>query len=147
MSDPVSAARPLPPVLRCGTYHLGHVVHFIQWNRSSREGLGEPVEVEAVADDGTITFTDGETRWSHDPERLRVLLERTGNRARLRSMGVLTVGSYVVSVADGPSPCPADGGAPRPGETLAEELARRGGLFIRGTEVIARLEREQRAKE
>jgi len=72
-----------------------------------------------------------------------VLLARTGNRCRLRAMGVLTVGTYVVSVADGPSPCPADGGTPRPGETLAEELARRGGLFIRGTDAIARLERDQ----
>jgi hypothetical protein len=65
--------------------------------------------VASVADDGTITFTDGSTAWNHDPKRLRVLVARFGRNVWIGTKGVLRVpypgGAYCVSIADGPTPC------------------------------------------
>jgi hypothetical protein len=67
--------------------------------------------ISSVADGGTITFTDGTRLWNHDPERLRVILERYGVEAVIGSHGVLRVPSkqgaaYCFSVAAVPDPLP-----------------------------------------
>src|SRR6266567_1857146 len=60
-----------PLVHGCGSYYPGHDVHPMTACRGDRGG---PRTIRAVEDDGTITFTDGSTRWNHDPARLRVIL-------------------------------------------------------------------------
>src|SRR5438128_1656577 len=63
------------PLVDCGSYHPGHDVHVISALHGER---GEPRTIRAIADDGTITFTDGSTAWNHDPARLRIILDRCG---------------------------------------------------------------------
>ena len=55
----------------CGAYRYGHDMHFIQARLSLEDGPGVTARIASVADDGTITFTDGTRLWNHDPERLR----------------------------------------------------------------------------
>ena len=78
-----------------------------------------------VADDGTITFTDGSTRWHHDPERLRLALAANHNQAMLREYGYLQVFGYCFSVDDHPSPCALPQQVP--GATMVQATLRCGG--------------------
>ena len=63
--------------------------------------------------------------------------------------GVLQVpyeqGAYYFSVADEPDPCRPEIREPRPGESLADELLRRGGLFRSGQSVLDQLHRENQS--
>jgi hypothetical protein len=101
--------RGIPYGIRCGAYTPGHDVHYIQARLSGENGMGMPARIERVDDDGTIEFVDGSTLWNHDPERLRVILERFGNDVFLMSRGVLRLpndtGAYLICVADTVNPC------------------------------------------
>jgi hypothetical protein len=121
----------------CKKYKPGHQVHFIQSRLSLRGPAGVPVVIEAVDDDGTIRFTGGTTKWNHDVRRVQALFEHVGPNARLRGYNVLAIGTYLVCVSDGPDPC--DGRARVSGESLTDELTRRGGIAIPGPELLAQL--------
>jgi hypothetical protein len=127
---------------RCGSYRLGHEVHFIQARLSWESGPGTPRTIKSVTDDGTISFTDGTHLWHHDPARLRALLRRLGNNVLIGSHGVLKVprpdgsGEYFFSVAEQPDPCRAETSEVRPGETIVDELIRRGGVMRSGRSVL-----------
>ncbi len=89
----------------------------------------------------SITFTDGSTVWNHDPARLRVIVDRCGNEVRLGSHGLLTVphgksSEYCFSVSDEPDPCDPDTADTRPGESMLDELHRRGGVFRSGRSAL-----------
>ena len=136
----------IPNKCTCGQYTPGHDVHYIQYRLSRRELPIRETVIEAIADDGTITFVDGSTLWNHDPARLRAIVEAHSAHVELRTQGVLAVtnptaggSTYMVCVAGAATPC-ADGPAgPRPGESLLEELTRRGGVLRPGRQVLAEL--------
>jgi hypothetical protein len=121
------------PVRCCGSYRLGHDVHFIQVRLSSEDGARVAHSVESVGDDGTIVFADGTSCWNHDPERLRSILAVRGPDVTLGKFGVLRApssdGWYCFSVADAPDPCRPETAEVRPGESLVDELMRRGGVL------------------
>jgi hypothetical protein len=131
-TDPITP-RDVPPTWDCGSYHRGHDVHFIQARLTWELRRDERRTVHEVADDGTITFTDGPPLWNHDPERLRLMLSLYGNDVLLGAHGVLQVpnerGTYYFSVANENDPCRPETTEYRPGESPAEELLRRGGLY------------------
>jgi hypothetical protein len=141
------ASRPdaIPPVRRCGSYTFGHDVHFIQANLSLREGIGAYRPVEKVGSDGTVTFADGSSVWHHNPARLKAALALAGGVARLGTRGVLRVASgegahYCFSVSQAPEPCRAETAEHRSGESLIEELLRRGGVLRSGLDVLTQME-------
>jgi hypothetical protein len=127
--------RAVPPVRTCGSYHRGHDVHFIQVRLSFESGPGQRRTVANVDDDGTIRFVTGEPVWHHDPGRLKAVLNVYGPEARMDSYGVLRVpterGAYCFSVATEPDPCRTDTLDARPGESIVEEVLRRGGTLRR----------------
>ena len=145
MTPDPTTLRGIPPVRRCGRYHRGHDVHFIQ-ARLSREEVGrdEQRTIRDVADDGAITFTDGTTVWNHNPERLRPVLMHCGNAVVLGSYGVLRVpkdgGAYLFSVCSEPDPCRRESADHRPDESMADELLRRDGFVRSGRSVLADLD-------
>jgi hypothetical protein len=138
----------IPRLLACGSYHLGHEVHYIQ-ARLSREGEPRAGTV-TVGDFGwlTISFDVGgrQRLWNHDPDRLRALLARTEGRAGLRSSGVLAVksrdGHYCVSVATEESPCP-DPAEDVETLTLDELMRSRNGFLLTAEAVDALLARSE----
>lgn len=134
MTTRSTKARRLPPPRRCGSYHAGHQVHPVQFFASVREGPGEPCTVTSVADDGTITFADGSTLWNHEPERLRVALAAAGNQALRAPRSILKVkseeGWYCFSVWKEPDPCDERSSAVIPGESIVDEMIRRGGILV-----------------
>jgi hypothetical protein len=99
----------VPAARRCGSYLLGHDTHHIQARRSQQYGPGVPRVVASVDNDGTITFTDGTTRWNHHPVRLRIVIDQHGPEARLDPCGVLRIsnghGAYCFSVTDTANTC------------------------------------------
>jgi len=109
---------------------------------SNREGPGEPCAVAGVADDGTITFTDGSTLWHHDPARLRAALAHAGNQALRAPRSILKVacedGWYCFSVAEESHPCDEVSYAVIPGESILDELTRRGGFSVGPDEMDAK---------
>jgi hypothetical protein len=130
---------------RCGSYTLGHDVHFSQARLSLSDGVGPQQTVQDVAADGTITFSDGSSVWHHDPTRLKAALALVGNQARLGTHGVLRVASegasyYCFSVSAEPDPCRSETSEDRPGESLIDELLRRGGLYRNGPDLLRELE-------
>ncbi len=136
----------IPPVLSCGSYTFGHDVHFIQAKLSLRDGVGFYQAVEKVGSDGTITFADGSSMWHHNPARLRAALALDGGMARLGTHGVLRVASaegssYCFSVSQALEPCRAETAEHDPGESLVEELLRRGGGFRRGRDMLNEMKR------
>jgi hypothetical protein len=144
-----SASRDLPSAKYCGSFRRGHDVHFTQARLTWELRCDEPHVVRHVADDGTITFADGTTVWNHDPQRLRLVLARHGNDVLVSAYGVLQVpnerGVYYFSVADEHDPCRPEISEHRPGESLADELLRRGGLFRSGQSVLDQLRRENQS--
>jgi hypothetical protein len=133
---------------RCGSHTLGHDVHFIQARLSLRDGVGPQQTVQDVAADGTITLADGSSVWHHDPIRLNAALTLVGNQARLGTHGVLRVAcgegsSYCFSVSPAPDPCRSETSEYRPGESLIEELLRRGGLYRSGPDVLRDIEGQE----
>lgn len=131
---------PLP--CDCESHVNGHTVHWVQARASLNAGPGQPCTVSDVADDGTISFTDGSSCWHHDPRRLRIALANAGNQAELGALGVLRVQSafdprvnHCFSVYSAASPCLL----PRlvPGESMAAETARRGGATRDLAELLA----------
>jgi hypothetical protein len=68
---------------------------------------------------------------------VRALVDALGREAVLRDHSVLTIGAYLVCVADERDPC--DGRGRVEGESLAEELVRRGGILQPGREVLEEL--------
>lgn len=121
----------IPNGIRCGAYRPGHDVHFIQARQSRESGMGEPARIERVDDDGTIQFVDGSTLWNHDPERLRAILDRHGNDVFVASHGLLRIsnegGTYLICVSKTPDPCRPETSEVIPGESLIDEIKRRGG--------------------
>jgi hypothetical protein len=113
---------------------------------SLENGLGEPRTIQDVAEDGAISFTDGSSVWHHDPTRLCGALDCFGNHVYLGTHGVLRVpndenSSYCFCVAEKPDPCRPETAETRPGESLLDELVRRGGLLRSGTSVLAEVRR------
>lgn len=139
MTSDATTPRDVSPAWTCGNYRVGHDLHFIQARLSRENGLGEERTIVSVADDGVITFTRGAPVWNHDPERLRTILVERGNAVRLASHGVLRVphddGDYCFSVCDEPDPCRVETSEVRPGESISDELIRRGG-FLRSIRSI-----------
>jgi hypothetical protein len=112
-----------------------------------RADRGRPRTIRAVADDGTITSTDGSTRWNHDPARLRIILDRCGDELRLGPHGLLTVphgrmSEYCFDTSREPDPCDPDTVGTRPGESFLDELHRRGGVLRSGRSVLEELRSE-----
>ena len=144
MALATDAARDVPPARICGAYRVGHDMHFIQARLSAEDGPGTARTVESVADDGTIICTDGTRLWNHDPSRLRTILEIHGMDVLLGTRGVLRVpngaGAYCVSVTDQPDPCRPETGEVRPGESILDELIRRGGVVRAVSEVRSELD-------
>jgi hypothetical protein len=143
MSDHAGAPRDdegLGPTKHCGAYTPGHEVHFIQARKASEAGPGTPATIRSVADDGTITFADGTTKWNHEPARLRAAIERSGAHVRLGAYGVLKVphgaGAYCFCLGDAPTPCPGPAEPPASLEDLARLVAERGGFVIPGKEAL-----------
>lgn len=133
------------PARSCGNYRLGHDVHFIQVRLSGEDGPGEERTIVSVADDGMISFAQGAPVWNHDPERLRTVLAQHGDAVRLATKGVLRVphddgSAYCFSVADEPDPCRDDTAEVRPGESIVEELLRRGGVLRSARSVLDELD-------
>jgi hypothetical protein len=103
----------LPVRHDCVSYVLGHHPHWIQ-AKLSHEGEHRFVHV-TVGDEGWLELTDEQTgaverRWTHDPDRTRLMVEPTWGRALLRSHGVLVPpegSGPVVSIARESSPCPS----------------------------------------
>lgn len=129
----------VPPPVSCSCFHAGHKVHWVQMQVSQREGPGEPCTVASVADDGVITLADGSTLWHHDPARLRAALVHTGNQALLAPRSILKVDSEdgwcCFSVAQEPDPCDELCSVVIPGESIVDELKRRGGFTVDPMEV------------
>jgi len=134
----------IPGVTLCGSFHAGHDIHWIQALRA--KDVPEKGEVTgegwaSVDSEGwiTISLDDGRTerRWNHDPTRLAKALEAHGSRVLLRTLSVLGVphegGRYIFSVDRRPSPCPS-ADEDLDGESLVEQLTKRGGFTISGKE-------------
>jgi hypothetical protein len=140
---PDSTPREIPPVRCCGSYRLGHDVHFIQVKLSRQANRDEQRTIRSVDDNGTIVFTDGTTVWHHDPERLRIFLADCGPNVLLGAQGLLKVpqggAAYCFSVATEPDPCRPDTLEHRRGESIGDELLRRGGLYRSGRSVLDEL--------
>ena len=138
------ASPEVPAAWTCGAYRPGHDVHFIQARLSWEDGPGEPRTIESVADDGTIKFNDGTRLWNHDPARLCAILEIHGKDVLLGTHGVLRVpngaGAYCVSVTEQRDPCRPETGEARPGESIVDELIRRGGVMRAISEVRSELD-------
>ncbi len=148
MTSDVPTSDAILPVRSCGSYTFGHDVHFIQANLSLRDGVGAHQAVEKVGSDGTIAFADGSSVWHHNPARLRAALALAGGMARLGTRGVLRVASgegayYCFSVSQGPEPCRAETAEHRPGESVIEELLRRGGVVRSGLEVLNQMKQAE----
>ena len=130
----------LGPAAQCGAYTPGHEVHFIQFKLSSREGPGTPATVTAVDDDGTIHFSDGTTKWNHEPRRLRQAIEHSGGDVLLGAQHVLKVpngeSAYWFCLGDEPTPCPGPAEAPSSLEDLVAQTKERGGFLIPGIEAL-----------
>ena len=143
MSSDPDTSRGVPAAWSCGSYTLGHDMHYIQSRISLEDGPGEPRTIEAITDDGTITFSDGGSVWNHHPARLRAVLRQYGNDVLAGSRGVLRVahdgGWYCFSVSNEPNPCRPETSGARPGESIIEELRRRGGILRSGAAVLAEL--------
>ncbi len=135
-----------PELLRCGSYLLGHEVHYIQANLSRREAA-TPGHV-TVGQDGWITIEtdDGQLRrWTHHPAQLQHLIDEHGPDVQVRAHGLLafpgvtqpngTTAHDVVSIADAASPCPTGNAASGPvsAEELFDQLLTRGGFVARVT--------------
>jgi hypothetical protein len=144
MESDSTSPRDLPPVRHCGSYQPGHDIHYIQARLSFGLGGGQWCTIRDVADDGTITFSDASDAWNHDPYRLRAVLAHCGTSVLLGAYGVLRLptdrGAYCFSVRAEPDPCRAETGERRPGESLVDELLRRGGIVRRGRSVLAQLD-------
>jgi hypothetical protein len=130
---------------RCGSYRFGHDIHPTQARLSVQNEPGDAYTVATVADDGTVTFTDGVTRWNHDPSALRAVLARCGDDVWLRDPGVLAIpeGEWTrcFSVAEAPDPCRPETAEVRPGESILDELIRRGGVLRRIDDVKSEIDR------
>jgi len=144
MAAAADATREVPAAPTCGAYRVGHDMHFIQAKLSAEDGPGTARTVESVADDGTIICTDGTRLWNHDPSRLRTILEIHGTDVVLGTRGVLRVpngaGAYCVSVTEQCDPCRPETGEVRPGESIVDELTRRGGVVRAINEVRSELD-------
>jgi hypothetical protein len=144
MSQPDVPPKSVPPVKRCGSYGYGHDVHYIQARLSREAGPGRAVTFSSVSDGGIITFTDGSSLWNHDPARLRALASRHGREMMLGPRGVLRIphddGSwYCISVATEPDPCRPETADVIPGESVLDEVMRRGGVVRSVRSVLAEL--------
>ena len=131
----------IPRPLECGSYLVGHEVHWIQARLSDEPPAAE--RAARVDANGWVTVQldagDGRRVWTHDPVRLAALLARTAGRAVLRSHSVLAVpspnGHSCVSVAHEPSPCP-DPDEDLSGLSLVELVDRRGGFIMPGSDLL-----------
>jgi hypothetical protein len=121
------------PGKRCGSYTPGHEIHHIQARLCTEAGPGEPNQVERVDDDGTIHLVDATTLWNHDPEALRHVLQAYGNDVFVASHGVLRVpnpeSSFMFCVSREPRPCRPETAEVLSGESIVDELRRRGGFL------------------
>lgn len=135
---------PVPAVTRCGSFHEGHDVHWIQGLRGKEDPETGPgsASVDTVGW-VTVSLDNGREKrwWNHDPVRLAGLLEASGSRVVSRTHSVLGIphddGSYLISIAGQPSPCPVADEALREA-SLEEQLIRRGGFTISGAELVRR---------
>ena len=131
--------REIPNGITCGAYTPGHDMHFTQARLCWEAGPGVPNQIEQVDDDGTIHLADGTTLWNHDPERLRLILERYGPDVFVASHGVVRVpnetGSFMICVAQAPDPCRPETAEVIPGESIRDEVLRRGGAFRKITRI------------
>jgi len=98
---------------------VGHEPHFIQVRLSGERPMAEG-KVRAVSDDGWIDVArpDGDQRlWTHDPGRVRALVDLNGPWCDVRSSGILgfpellddgtVVATSMVSVSKESTPCTA----------------------------------------
>jgi hypothetical protein len=123
----------LPALRLCGRYTAGHDIHFIQARLSGEHAsIGERT-IDAITADGTIRFTDDTTCWNHHPERLKAIIDRYDRRVELRQYSVLAVPGkgrqWLFSVASEVDPCQPDTAESHPGESVLDELVRRGGAY------------------
>jgi hypothetical protein len=125
----------------CGHFTGGHDVHFIQARRSWEAPPVTRTTIETIDDDGTIHLADGTTCWNHDPERLRWCVEHIGQEVTVRQCSILAIehgdGAALFSVRPDYQPCDTTYPGPLPGESIIEELIRRGGGIRRGRDLLA----------
>lgn len=120
------AAPPAPPRrAECSSYRLGHTVHVIQW-RLSMERPRTAGHVLGVSDDGWIHVgtLDGMRRfWTHDPSRVKGLVDQLGHACEVLSPGLLgfpevrgdgSVATSMVSVGTEATPCSRSDARPGP---------------------------------
>ncbi len=102
-----SADTPSPK--RCGSYGIGHEVHYIQARLLRESGEGMPCDVKVGPGGWLVVTVQGEKRrlWNRDAERLAHLLEAEGSQARLRAHHGLTLRSHVFSISDERTAYPA----------------------------------------
>ena len=137
----MTASRPK----RCGSYHSGHEVHFIQ-ARLSWEKPGQAARAELVGDGWVVVTVDGvETRWwTHDDAHVQRLIEETGGIAVLREHSVLAFerpgSASFVCIAHEPSPCP-DPDEDVSELSLVDQLEQRGGFLVPGSALVDEDER------
>jgi len=138
----------LPPPSECDLYVPGHTPHYIQWRLARDSGVSERRTIVDVADDGTVTFAEGEPVWNHDPERIRAAVAAYGPTAEMGSSYVMKVNGSIFSVASEASPCvydfeavDDDGNDPYADESIVEATLRKGGALMDGRAVLAQMER------
>jgi hypothetical protein len=117
----------------CGTYTAGHDTHFIQARLSWENApIGERT-IDVITADGTIRFADDTTCWNHHPERLKAIIDRYDRRVELRQYSVLAVpgngNRWLFSVSSEVDPCCPEAAEIHLGESLLDELLRRGGAY------------------
>ena len=129
-----------PHVRDCGHFAHGHDVHFIQARKSWEAPPITRTTIEAIDDDGTIHLADGTTCWNHDPQRLAWFVEHLGPAVAVRQFNILAIadedGNALFSVRADFEPCDTTYPEPLTGETISEELTRRGGALRRGRDVL-----------
>ncbi len=144
----MGTTRLIPRAKCCGLYLPGHEVHWIQANHSNDPGETPPTScrVLEIRDDGTVAidlFGKPLELWSHDPVRLRALVDTGGAQCSYQERWRLlrvpsTRGAYCVDVtpASNPQrrPCPPE---PRSYETPGEQLLGAGGFVVRASDLFA----------
>lgn len=137
------------PRSRCWLFLPGHVVHPIQWSLSLRAEADVETFITAVDEDGTIHFADGTKGWNHDPDKVRMVVERNHGQARIGAHQVLKMdsdnGEYCFYLGQEATPCrPAVEEPASAGDALGQ-LESQGGFMLSGDALLRMVEERRRS--